>query len=260
LKILQITDTHLFAKTSEQLCGMNTADSLSAVLDLAKKSDWPPDMILATGDLSQDETESSYQRFLDFFEPLGVPVFCLPGNHDLPARLANLLSKEHVHTVRQIVESDWQILMLNSVVIGRNGGHLKQEELDFLDQCLSVHEDLNALVCLHHNVLPTDTAWLDTMTLNNADKFFEVIDGHPNVKAVLTGHIHQEFFKTRNGVTIMGAPSTCVQFLQGSAKFSLDNAAPGYRWLELKSNGTIKSGVRRLDQFAFTPDLSSKGY
>lgn len=260
MKIIQFTDTHLFAKPTQALCGMNTSQSLAAVLDLAKKTDWAPDLILATGDLSQDETEASYQNFLNFFEPLGVPVFCLPGNHDLPARMSTLLSHENVHVTRQVLHDDWQLLMLNSVVIGQHGGHLRQEELNFLDQCLSVHEDLHTLVCLHHNVLPAQTKWLDTMTLKNASEFFDVIDHHKNVRGVLTGHIHQAFSAKHGDVPVFASPSTCIQFLPGSPKFSLDTKTPGYRWLDLKPNGSIKTGVRRLESFDFTPDLSSKGY
>ncbi len=260
LKVLQFTDTHLFAKPTGALCGMNTADSLSAVLDFAKKDDWPPDLILATGDLSQDETEASYHRFMDFFEPLDVPVFCLPGNHDLPARMSSLLSRNNVHSTRQVLTSDWQILMLNSVVIGQHGGHLKQDELNYLDQCLAVHDDMHTLVCLHHNVLPAQTKWLDTMTLKNAAEFFDVLDQHSNVRGVLTGHIHQDFNGKQGDIPVFASPSTCIQFLSGSPKFALDDQQPGYRWLELKANGAIKTGVRRIASFAFTPDLKSKGY
>lgn len=260
LRVLQFTDTHLFSDAAKKLCGMNTNDSLAAVLAHAKKKEWPPDFILATGDLSQDETEASYRRFLDFFEPLNVPVFCLPGNHDLPARMSSLLSSENVHSVRQVLEQRWQILLLNSVVIGQNGGHMKQEELNFLDQCLSVHDDLHSFVCLHHNVLPTGAKWLDTMTLKNSGEFFEVVSSHKNVRGVLTGHIHQEFQAEVRGVPVFGSPSTCVQFVPKSIKFSLDALAPGYRWLTLKANGKIETGVERLGEFNFVPDLSSRGY
>ncbi|MCG3203630.1 MAG: 3',5'-cyclic adenosine monophosphate phosphodiesterase CpdA [Elusimicrobia bacterium] len=260
MKILQITDTHLFAGLDQKLCGMNTAESLAKVLELAKKEDWPPDLILATGDLSHDETELSYKRFLEMFEPLDVPVFCLPGNHDLPARFSRVLSAENVHVARQILEQNWQIVLLNSVVVGQNGGRLKQYELNYLDQCLSVHGDLNALVCLHHNVLPTQTSWLDTMTLKNSNELFQVLDQHPNVRVVLTGHIHQDFSARRGKVEILASPSTCIQFLPKSGKFSIDEQQPGYRWLELRPNGSIKTGVRRLENFTFTPDLSSRGY
>lgn len=260
MKVLQFTDTHLFAKPSQTLCGMNTADSLAAVLALAKKQDWPADLILATGDLSQDETEASYNRFIDMFEPLEIPVFCLPGNHDLPARLSSVLSRNNVHSTHQVLASDWQILMLNSVVIGQHGGFLKQDELNFLDQCLSVHDDTHTLVCLHHNVLPTNTKWLDTMTLKNADELFDVLNQHGNVRGVLTGHIHQEFEEKKNDFPVIASPSTCIQFKPRSEKFALDDKTPGYRWLDLKSNGTIRTGVRHIEAFTFTPDLSSKGY
>ena len=68
------------------LLGQNTQDSLSLVLkEVVQDEEWPPDMAIATGDLSHDQTSESYTRLRDNFQTLGVSVYCLPGNHDNPA-------------------------------------------------------------------------------------------------------------------------------------------------------------------------------
>ncbi len=239
---------------------MNTADSLNAVVSMAKKKNWPPDLVLATGDLSQDESKESYRSFLKTFSAFKLPVFCLPGNHDVPERMTDVLSTEFVQTTRQIILDGWQILLLDSTVPGQHGGNLKKSELAFLNECLYENENLHTLVCLHHNVIPTNTSWLDTMTLKNSREFFQVIDRFSNVKGILTGHIHQEFSALHRNVPIWGTPSTCIQFLSGSSKFSLDPLHPGFRWLNLKADGSIETGIKRVDKFDFTADLSSKGY
>ncbi len=260
VKVLQFTDTHLFATPDKKLCGMNTDASLRAVLDLSHELNERPDFILATGDLSQDVTEASYKRFLEYFDALRVPVFCLPGNHDSTARMNKILDSDNVQIVRQILADEWQVLLLDSTVPGKNGGHLRKEELCFLDQCLSVHDDKPTLVCLHHNLLPTETRWLDTMTVNNASEFFEVLDRHENAVAVLTGHIHQDLVARRKNIRIIGTPSTCIQFAAKTPTFTLDTQTPGYRRLDLGSRGTIQTDVVRLKKFEFTPEYSSKGY
>jgi Icc protein len=261
MKVLQFTDAHLFKDDKGRLCGMNTDASLRAVVAAAKDSPhWPPDLILFTGDVSQDESEESYRRFMELFETLDAPVFCLPGNHDIPAKLHGILTGENIQTARQVLSDSWQILLLDSTVYKQNGGFLRQEELNFLDQCLSVHEDLNALVCLHHNVMNTQTPWIDTMTLKNAYEFFAVLDKHPHVKGVLTGHIHHELSQRHKDILIYGSPSTCIQFKPGAPKFALDTLPPGYRWLDLKANGAIRTGVERVVAFDFTPDPNITGY
>ena len=261
MKILQFTDAHLFKDESARLCGMNTNESLRAVVKSARESaHWPPDFILVTGDITQDDSDESYRRFGELFESFDVPAFCLPGNHDIPAKLESALEGKNVHTSRQLITDAWQILLLDSTVYKQDAGFLRQSELNFLDQCLSVHDDLHTLVCLHHNVIDTGAPWIDTMTLKNAEEFFAVLDQHANVSAVLTGHIHHDLTQRYKKIPVFGSPSTCIQFKPLAPKFQLDTLAPGYRWLELKSNGAIKTGVQRADGFAFTPNPNLKGY
>lgn len=261
LRLLQFTDTHLHAGAEERLCGVQTADSLARVIELARKDAWPPDAILATGDLSQDETPESYRRFVDTFSSLGAPVHCLPGNHDIPRRMAEVfVASFTVHLTRWVDLGGWQVVLLNTSVPKDNGGELEASELEFLDKTLRDNRDRHALVCLHHNPVPSGSAWLDTMKLRNADALFEVMDRSRNVKAVVWGHVHQEQDLVRKGVRLMGTPSTSIQFLPGSDEFALDTRPPGYRWLDLHADGRVESGVRRLDTYAFTPDLTMRGY
>lgn len=56
VRILQITDTHLFAGEHETLLGVNTSRSYRAVLDAIIAEQHPFDLIVATGDLAQDHS------------------------------------------------------------------------------------------------------------------------------------------------------------------------------------------------------------
>ena len=85
---------------------------------------------------------------------------------------------------------------------------------------------------------------MDAMSLVNSEDFFRVLDRHPQVRAVIWGHIHQEFYTKRAGVNLIGTPSTCVQFKPGAQHFEIDHHPPAYRWLCLHSNGAIETGVR----------------
>ena len=87
LRLLQLTDTHLFADPGGILYGVNTRNSLTAVIAAIKRAGERPDAILVTGDLSQDESTTSYQILRDMLAQLEAPVFVLPGNHDDPAAL-----------------------------------------------------------------------------------------------------------------------------------------------------------------------------
>ncbi len=47
IKVLQISDTHLFATTDQQLVGVNTEQSFLSILQLAQEESWPPDLIFS---------------------------------------------------------------------------------------------------------------------------------------------------------------------------------------------------------------------
>jgi len=98
------------------------------------------------------------------------------------------------------------------------------------------------------------------MVMDNGPKFFEIVDRHPNVRAVVWGHVHQEFSGERNGMKLIGTPSTCLQFRPASPVFSLDAAPPGFRWFRLHDDGRVETGVERIKNFKMSPDLSAKGY
>ena len=61
LNVLQITDTHLLDSPRDTMHGVNTQNSLEAVLDQAL-AEVAPDVVLATGDIAEAATETVYQR------------------------------------------------------------------------------------------------------------------------------------------------------------------------------------------------------
>ena len=82
IRAVQITDLHLFAGSEGSLVGLNTEESLEAVKEEVRENDLPADLILATGDLVHDGTPAAYQRSFSHLASFGLPVYCLPGNHD----------------------------------------------------------------------------------------------------------------------------------------------------------------------------------
>ena len=97
LRILHLTDTHLHAHRDAMMRGLNTYESFMAILARVASGKRKPDAIIATGDLVQDETRQGYERFRDAISTLGVPVHCIPGNHDSPGIMAEVLSKPPFH-------------------------------------------------------------------------------------------------------------------------------------------------------------------
>ena len=261
VRILQITDTHLFAEKHETLLGVNTWDSYQAVLAAIRASQRECDLVVATGDLAQDHSSAAYQHFAEGIAGFVAPCVWLPGNHDFQPAMYSALQDAGISPAKRVYAGDhWQILMLDSQVFGVPHGELSDFQLDWLEQRLTESPERNTLLLLHHHPHPSGCSWLDQHSLRNAGALDRVLMRFPRVKNLLCGHIHQEMDIEWNGRRMMATPSTCVQFKPHSANFTLDTIAPGWRWLELHADGTLTTEVCRLDGAQFRPDTASEGY
>ncbi|MCX7067518.1 MAG: 3',5'-cyclic-AMP phosphodiesterase [Methylococcales bacterium] len=260
LSILQITDMHILRNSGETLVGIDTEYYFHAILDLAFSSHNYFDLVLVTGDLAQTPCDSSYHRILHRLEAYHTPCVCLPGNHDDFELMQQILNTDSISCNKQTVLGDWQIISLNSQIIGSAGGRLEKDELQLLEQCLSNYPNHHALIAVHHHCLPTYSAWMDTMTIENHQEFLAIIERYSQVKAITTGHIHQLMDTNIGSVRVLGTPSTCFQFRPKSTKFGMDNTAPGYRTIQLYPSGRIESEITRLSKPLSGLQTDTKGY
>lgn len=242
LELIQFTDPHLFADLDGEMRGVNTHDSLLAVVAAARKNHWPPDALLVTGDIAQDESRGGYGVFRSVFEPLDLPVLCLPGNHDNPEYMREELDGRFVVS-EPVAFRSWSLLLLDTYLAGTPSGELSPDALAAAERTLAASPERHFLVCMHHQPVDVGSRWLDGVGLRNPDSLFAVLDRHANVRGIVWGHVHQQYDGARNGVRLMGTPSTCRQFKPGSERFALDDRPPGYRWLRLKADGDIETGV-----------------
>jgi len=236
---LHVTDPHLFADPKADLRGTVTRDSLQRVLDHILASDWPADIVAVTGDLIQDDSAEAYERFCEQFSTLGLPVHCIPGNHDVRQLMRNALQRPSFHYCESVRIGGWTIVGIDSCLADAAAGEVSASELQRLGRILDESKDSHVLICLHHPPLPVGSKWLDSVGLNNADVFLEFIGRHDQVRSAIFGHVHQPLDETVNGVRIIGTPSTCRQFKVNSDKFAIDDNPPAYRRLSLLPNGTL---------------------
>ena len=260
VSVLHITDTHLFAAEDGTLLGIDTAESLNAVIDAVLSSGRSFDFVLCTGDLSQDYSTGSYERFARIIRRLGKPVYWLPGNHDDGPLMYRIMPGLGISTAREIRCGRWQFLMLNSQVYSAPCGYLAPDQLAFLRERLDRSDGLFSAVCLHHNVFHTESAWLDQHDLKNSDQFKSIIYHHGMVKLVLCGHIHQNLERELGGISYIATPSTSIQFAYGHNDFQLDRMGPGWRFIDFAPDGTFTSDLFRLPAESFSPNWFSGGY
>ena len=245
IKLVHITDMHL-SKSKETLYKeLNPFDSYIEVLSDIKKSNWKPDGLIVTGDISNDGSIESYKNAFNEFISLKIPILCIPGNHDCKENLKTCLP-QNISSRLQII-SDWVFIGLDTSQKANPSGFLNSNELSTLKTRIEEHCKKNIIICLHHQPVLISSKWIDEIGLENKEEFFEMIEKYKNIKGIFFGHIHQEFNSNLNNIGIYGTPSTCRQFKPGKKKFELDVLPPAYRRIELSRNGTIKSNVVWID-------------
>lgn len=243
MRLIQISDCHLHADPAARARAGFPLRQLEAVV--AAVNGERPDMVLVTGDISNDETPASYQLAARTLNRLAAPWFWLPGNHDDPALMA-----ETRELLEELDIGAWRILMLDSTVSGQPHGELGAERLAALAACLE-EDDRPTLLAMHHPPLPVGSAWIDALGLKDREAFWQALSAYGQVRGILCGHIHQAFAShqrlEQGEVAVFGCPSTTDQFLAGAETFAIDEASrPGYRVLDLRE-GDFTTWVERVD-------------
>ena len=265
IRFLQITDCHLGEEVGERLVGMDTDESLNLVIDLIKQRELTnvaPDFILATGDLANHESAKAYQRLQEKLSVLSAPSAWLPGNHDNYQLMLDTVGAERVPKLVSI--GRWRIVMLDSAVPGQVPGRLGEKQIEDLGKTLAViEEDAHVIIALHHQPIKVGSEWIDGQRVEDGEAFIESLSGDHRIKAVIWGHVHQEF-EARDlriaSARLLAAPSTCIQFKPNQIDFKLHEHSPGFRWFELYDDGDFKTGIERLQGVQLAQDLSSSGY
>ncbi len=267
-RILQITDTHLFASDTHlfaskeaTLLGVNTWGSYQSVLKAIEPKATDIDLIIATGDLAQDQSALAYKHFIEGIARFSAPCVWVPGNHDFLPTMAATLKNDNVRRSKQVLIGErWQLVLLNSQVPGEAWGELSDDELSWFDNALAQFPERRSLIALHHHPLPSGCNWLDQSGLRNTARLEAKLAPYPLARTAVCGHIHQSLSLDWHGRHIFATPSTCVQFKPYCGNFTIDATHPGWRWLTLYPDGQIESRVERLKIPNFSPDLTSAGY
>ena len=240
--VLHITDLHLLRDERARLLHVNTNETLKAVL-AAATGEQEPAALLVTGDIAHDPVTATYRRCLRILRDFHAgPLLCLAGNHDvlqpmldagMPTgpidlgawRILPWDTHEDDRPAAIWDEGDWQALLDE---IGRSEEHL--------------------VVATHHPLVDVGCPWLDKDRLGNAPELVECLAQASSVKSVVFGHAHQTVERRHGNLALLGTPSTCFQFEPHSREFGLDGNPPGYRWLHLQDDGSLRTEVRRIKE------------
>jgi Icc protein len=236
--ILQLSDPHIGAPDGDP--DGDLARTLAYVRELGVR----PDVVLVTGDLTEHGDPAEYARVRERLEPLGAPLLALPGNHDDSVTLrAAFPATTHDGALR--------VLTLDSRLPGRDDGALGAEQLARLGADLAAAPDASTLVALHHPPLRTGMPFLDGIGLDPGDRdaLRDVVAGHPQVRAIVAGHVHMTATGRLGATPVLTVPSTWrlrARLRLGAPGYAIEEAPTGFALHLLAASGELTSHVVTL--------------
>ncbi|MDQ2631851.1 MAG: phosphodiesterase [Actinomycetota bacterium] len=210
--LAQISDLHIGA--SEK--GIDPVPHLEAVVEAIRALPNEVDAVLVSGDLTHDGGQSEFRLVRDLLERLGVPLHVLPGNHDDRALLREAFDLPGAgdEPVNYSVDvGELRLVAFDSNVPGQDPGRYDPDQLRWLDAELAARPERPTLLAMHHPPLATAVREWDEINLEPGQRplLAEVVARHPQLRAIVGGHLHRIAASALAGCPVVSAPSTYQQ-------------------------------------------------
>jgi len=223
LHFIHISDTHInpdldYTQPYAQYTPMIGAKALVKAIN---ELPIVPDFVLHTGDVAYDPDPQVFNTVRELMEEINYPVLYVAGNHDDRRYLQLVLLEREIDHLQDNPYWEMDINGVQIIGIDSNGdakppsGMIPLEQLEWLNRICTDENDTRPLViAVHHNILPTNTPWLDDwMRTQNGEDFHAVVrNARDRLRGVFHGHIHQQTTTFRDGILYSSVGSSWCQF------------------------------------------------
>jgi len=170
--------------------------------------DPPPDVIVHTGDLTDNGVLEDYEYALEKLKGLKGKILITPGNHD-ERNYGQSLFRELIGPMDyEFKTGRLAIYLMNSPEPDRDAGRLGRRRQEFLEERLeSLPEKYVKIVAFHHHLVPVPHAGRETNLLEDAGDILDLVLTR-NVDFVLMGHRHAGRILRINNTTLVNAATT----------------------------------------------------
>lgn len=208
--IAQISDLHI-GFVPDDPDEMNTRRLESVIAHIAALPR-RPDMLIASGDLTERGDAQSYERLRAMLAKAPMPVHYALGNHDVRATFAQAfpeVPQADGFVQYALEDASLRVLVLDTLEEGRHGGAFCAIRADWLAARLDEAPDVPTLLILHHPPFPTGIGW---MTTDPAEPWVArlqgALAGRSNVVGLASGHIHRPILGRLGDLSVAVCPST----------------------------------------------------
>lgn len=215
--IAQVSDLHVIADGTRLNGVVDTHATLGAAIEHIAALDPQPDVVLATGDLTQDGLPEDYVLLRSAFGRLSMPVYVIPGNHDNRTNLraafaeGGYLPKTDTFLHYTVDRFPVRLIGLDTVIDGQVGGQMCRERLRWLEDRLSEQPERPTVIFMHHPPFTTGIAFMDRPAFGGGADLEALISRFSHVHLVTCGHVHRAIQTRWAGTLAAVAPSIVFQ-------------------------------------------------
>lgn len=253
--VVQISDCHIARPRRAAYGGVDAELLLHQTVEAIRALPRRPDLILATGDLTDGGRREEYDVFIQIMGELKLPLLPVVGNHDAVETFSaafDLRSNFIVQTdfVQYVVDNGpVRIMVIDTTTPLSGEPSLCARRLAWIEGELS-KEERPTLIAMHHPPFPAGVSWMEPKISDWARPLADVVRAHPTILRVVCGHVHRPMTTAWAGTVAMSAPSTAHQVfldLSRAAQPRFSAEAPGFlvhSWTgsELLSYGVATPG------------------
>jgi len=234
---VQLSDTHIVGEGSRYRGLPDTARYLREAIAAVNALVPAPAFVVVTGDLCHHGSRAEYAHFVRLLAPLRMPYYVIPGNHDNPARLREVLPPASFGGAGRdafayaLDAGGVRLLALDSTVRRALSGAFDTERLAWLAATLRAEPDRPTVIALHQPPFRTRLHYLDFLPYPGAAELRAIVDENPQVALVIGGHIHCVRAARWNATLALTAPSTAPQLVPELFErrvFALRRERPGF--------------------------------
>lgn len=257
--LAQLSDPHIKAHGSLSYGVVDTAGMLRACVRHLLRLKQQPDAVAITGDLTDSGRPEEYAVLRELLAPLAMPVYVIPGNHDKRDALRTAFP-DHAYLrqspdfVRYAIDAyALRIVAIDTVIPGESGGELCEQQIAWLDGTLARAPGRPTVVLMHHPPFKTFIGHMDAFGLRSPEALAAVINRHPQVAAILCGHVHRAIEARFAGTIASTAPSSAHQValdLQVDAPSRFVMEPPAYRLHAYSPETGLVSHTAYVGEFA----------
>lgn len=214
---VQITDTHIREAGRLAYGRLDTAPYLTRTVQAINELRQPPLAVVLTGDLTDFGRADEYSHLRHLLEPLTMPYYLLPGNHDSREAMrtafpdhAYLKGEKYIQYATDI--GPIRLIAMDTVVPGASHGELCDERLVWLEDMLRQSNGKPTVIAMHHPPFRTLIGHMDDIGLRRGSPELEaIVAKHPNVERIICGHLHRPIEVRFGGTVAATAPAPAHQ-------------------------------------------------